>query len=105
MSVLWALAGIDVQAVLGLAADRVVVIRFEQHLGCVPLLDDLTALCDRLDGNKVKQLIKVTSDIALSRFGKRNYEVSLPQDPGQAGGWWRKSRSKRTRPSFFQHNS
>jgi predicted phage terminase large subunit-like protein len=40
---------------------------------------------DRLDGNKVKQLIKVTSDIDLSRFGKRNYEVSLPQDPGQAG--------------------
>jgi phage terminase large subunit-like protein len=26
---------------------------------------------DRLDGNKVKQLIKVTSDIDLSRFGKR----------------------------------
>lgn len=39
----------------------------------------------QLAGDDVKRLIKQTCSIDVNSLGKRNYQVWLPQDPGQAG--------------------
>lgn len=40
---------------------------------------------DQLTGENVKALIRQTCHIDMSQIGRRNYQVWLPQDPGQAG--------------------
>lgn len=40
---------------------------------------------EQLDGDGVKKIIRQTSAVDMMSFGKRNYSVWLPQDPGQAG--------------------
>jgi predicted phage terminase large subunit-like protein len=40
---------------------------------------------EQLDGDGVKKLIKQTAAIDMVEVGRRNYQVWLPQDPGQAG--------------------
>jgi phage terminase large subunit-like protein len=40
---------------------------------------------DQIGGDGVKRLIKQTAAIDVMQLGKNNYNIWLPQDPGQAG--------------------
>lgn len=40
---------------------------------------------DRLSGQDVRKIIRQTAALDMMRYGRKNYTISLPQDPGQAG--------------------